>query len=77
MNTLGFLFGGQPGLPEVLLIVLIIVLLFGAKRLPGLARSLGQSIQEFKRGRKESGDEQLEDETSEKPAASPEEKDVK
>lgn len=41
------------GLTEILVIVLVIVLLFGAKRIPDLARSLGRSISEFKKGRKE------------------------
>jgi len=37
--------------PENLLIVLLIVLvLFGAKRLPGLGRGLGQGMREFKEG---------------------------
>lgn len=36
------------GPPELLVIFLIILILFGAKRLPELARSLGKSIGEFK-----------------------------
>ncbi len=38
------------GLPELLLVVGVIVLLFGAKKLPEFARSLGHAKQEFKRG---------------------------
>lgn len=41
------------GLTEILVILLVIILLFGAKRIPDLARSLGKSITEFKKGRKE------------------------
>lgn len=41
---------GNLGLPELLIILFILVLLFGAKRLPELARSLGQSIRAFKEG---------------------------
>ena len=41
---------GNLGLPELLIILFILVLLFGAKRLPDLARSLGQSIRAFKEG---------------------------
>ncbi|HXF73315.1 MAG TPA: twin-arginine translocase TatA/TatE family subunit [Actinomycetota bacterium] len=39
--------------PEWLVVLGIIVLLFGAKKLPELARSLGRSSAEFKRGLKE------------------------
>lgn len=39
-------FNMGPG--EILLIFLLIIILFGAKRLPELARSLGKSIKEFK-----------------------------
>ena len=42
-----------PGGPEVLLILLIVVLLFGASRLPKLARSSGEAIGEFRRAREE------------------------
>lgn len=38
------------GLPELLLILGIVLLLFGASRLPALARSLGKSTREFKEG---------------------------
>jgi sec-independent protein translocase protein TatA len=40
---------GMPGPFELIVIALIVLLLFG-KRLPGLMRSLGQSVVEFKRG---------------------------
>ncbi len=38
------------GVPELLIIFAIIVLLFGASRLPGLGKSAGQSIRDFKTG---------------------------
>jgi sec-independent protein translocase protein TatA len=39
--------------PEWLLVLLVFVLFFGAKKLPELARSLGKSSNEFKKGLKE------------------------
>jgi sec-independent protein translocase protein TatA len=42
-----------PGGPEMLVIGGIIVLLFGASKLPKLARAVGQSTGEFQRGREE------------------------
>lgn len=38
------------GLPELIAILLILLLLFGAKKLPQLARSLGQSAGELQKG---------------------------
>ena len=38
------------GLPELLVILLILLLLFGSKKLPGLARSLGESAGELQKG---------------------------
>jgi sec-independent protein translocase protein TatA len=37
--------------PDTLIIFLIIMVFFGAKRLPELARGLGQSIREFQKGK--------------------------
>ncbi len=41
------------GAPELLIILAILLLVFGAAKLPKLARSLGQSSKEFKEGLKE------------------------
>ncbi len=41
------------GTTELIVILVIVLLLFGAKRLPDLARGLGKSIQEFKKASKE------------------------
>ena len=38
------------GFPELLIILVIVVVIFGANRLPDLARSLGSSVKEFKKG---------------------------
>jgi sec-independent protein translocase protein TatA len=47
------------GYQELLLILVIVLILFGAQRLPDLARSLGSSVKEFKKGVNE-----LKDDTS-------------
>lgn len=48
---------GSLGMQEVLLILFLLLLLFGAKRLPELGQSLGKGIREFKRGVSEIQDE--------------------
>ena len=45
------------GYQELLLILVIVLILFGAQRLPDLARSLGSSVKEFKKGVVEIKDE--------------------
>ena len=43
-----FVFAAMPGGWEMVVIALVILLMFGAKKLPELARGLGQGIKEFK-----------------------------
>lgn len=38
------------GGPEILIVLVVVLLLFGAKKLPDLARSVGASAREFKKG---------------------------
>lgn len=52
MNTLA-LFSGGIGWQEVVLILVVVLILFGGRRLPELGRSLGKGIREFKKGVKE------------------------
>src|SRR6056297_2545129 len=54
------LFAGLPGGMELAVILLIAVLLFGANKIPKLARSTGQAMGEFQKGR-----QQLENEIDE------------
>jgi len=51
------MFGGGIGAQELLLIFLIVLLLFGAKRLPEVGRSLGQGIRQFRSATKGIRDE--------------------
>ncbi|HKC97039.1 MAG TPA: twin-arginine translocase TatA/TatE family subunit [Methylomirabilota bacterium] len=45
------------GYQELLIILVIVLILFGANRLPELARSLGSSVKEFKKGVNEASKE--------------------
>jgi sec-independent protein translocase protein TatA len=45
------------GPPEIIGILVLVLLLFGAKRLPELARSLGQGVKEFRKSVKEMSEE--------------------
>ena len=71
MNTLKAMFNLGPW--EIILILLVVLLLFGAKRLPELARGLGQGIKEFKGGMKDVKQE-IEDATAEDDSNSESEK---
>lgn len=53
MTTLAALGLERIGLTEILIVLLVVLLLFGARKLPDLARSLGRSLGEFKKGREE------------------------
>jgi sec-independent protein translocase protein TatA len=44
---------GRLGLPELIVILLIVFVIFGANRLPGLGRGIGSAIKNFKEGIKE------------------------
>jgi TatA/E family protein of Tat protein translocase len=53
-NLLAF---GMPGGPEMILIFILVLLLFGAKKLPQLARGIGKSAGEFKKAKDEFEDQ--------------------
>jgi sec-independent protein translocase protein TatA len=44
---------GSLGLPELLVILVIVVLIFGANRLPQLAKGMGSAVKNFKEGMKD------------------------
>jgi sec-independent protein translocase protein TatA len=48
---------GRIGTTEIILIVVVILVLFGAKRIPQLMRSLGSGVREFKKGARGEMDE--------------------
>lgn len=50
---------GRIGLPELFIILFIVVLIFGANRLPQLATGIGKSIRSFKDGMKEGDDNDI------------------
>jgi TatA/E family protein of Tat protein translocase len=52
------------GLPEILLILVIALLLFGAAKLPEIGRALGKALSEFKKGTQEFKEEKGDDEKS-------------
>ena len=55
MNTFPLL--SMPGGGEMLVLFLIVLVLFGAKRIPEVAQNLGKGIREFKRSMREVQDE--------------------
>jgi sec-independent protein translocase protein TatA len=66
MNEIMFAFLGWP---EIVAILAVVLLLFGAKKLPELAKGLGSGIKEFKKASREVQDE-IERSVEEEPAAS-------
>lgn len=54
------------GMQELIIILVIVMLLFGAKRLPEIGKSLGQGIKEFKKTTREA----IQDDDEEKPKKS-------
>jgi sec-independent protein translocase protein TatA len=58
VNNFAFL---DLGTPQLLLILVIVLLLFGGKKLPELSRSLGQSMRELRKGLNEGDSEKKKD----------------
>ena len=75
MDILSIFLLGLPGGPELIVIVLIILLLFGGRKIPELMKGLGKGIKEFNNA-KNDVKQHIEDGMNEKPAKK-EEKEVK
>lgn len=60
INTL---FIGSLGLPEILVIALVVLLLFGGKKIPELMKGLGRGVKSFKDGMNGTEDESAKDES--------------
>lgn len=63
------------GWTEILVILLLVLVLFGAKRLPDLARSIGKSLNEFKKGMKDVTGDAANDSKSDRDKKTDEKKD--
>jgi len=54
---------GRPGTGEILLIIVALLLLFGSKRIPDLARSIGQALHMFRKGLREGSPDDRDEES--------------
>jgi sec-independent protein translocase protein TatA len=61
------IFLGEIGMPQILLVLVIILLLFGGKKIPELMKGLGSGVKEFKNAAKDNqpADSKKEEETKE------------
>ena len=57
------------GAPEILLIALVVLLLFGGKKIPEMMRGLGKGVKSFKDGMKDIEDPTVTDPTTERPTS--------
>ena len=56
---------GMPSMPELLIVLAIVVLLFGAKKIPDLAKGMGKGIKDFKKAIKDDEEDSKEIATKE------------
>ncbi|HRN18176.1 MAG: twin-arginine translocase TatA/TatE family subunit [Trueperaceae bacterium] len=62
---------GPVGIPELLIILALVLLIFGPKRLPEMAKGLGQSVREFRKGIRDMKKDFDDDGEGDKPKAAP------
>jgi sec-independent protein translocase protein TatA len=60
------IFLGMLGTPEIIVIVLVVVLLFGGRKIPELMKGLGNGIKEFKKASRDDGSNDTTNNTEEK-----------
>ena len=57
-------FFGMPGVPQIILIAVVILLLFGGRKIPELMRGLGRGIKEFRNASNDDADKKIDDKKS-------------
>lgn len=62
--NMNMIFAWAPGLPEILIILVVVLLLFGGKKIPELMKGMGKGIKEFKKGVSDGDDNNNEKEKS-------------
>lgn len=60
----------MPGMGELIVILLIVLVVFGANKLPGIGDALGRSIKNFKKASNVEGDDEKDDKAAKKELAS-------
>jgi len=57
---------GNFGVTEILLILVVVVLLFGGRKIPELMKGIGQGMKEFRNAQKDSSEKKTEDNSGDK-----------
>lgn len=58
------IFLGMPGVPQIILIAIVILLLFGGRKIPELMRGLGRGIKEFRSASNEDSEKKIDEKKS-------------